>query len=46
MDIRTNPAFLLKPASCRSCCTLEILRAREGEFDGAMLSSIVACASA
>lgn len=43
----TNPAFLLKPGELPALVQpLETLRAREGEFDGAMLSSIVARASA
>lgn len=39
----TNPAFLLKPGELASLVQpLDVLRAREGEFDGAMLASIVA----
>jgi len=38
-----NPAFLLEPGELAALVhPLEILRAREGEFDGAMVSSVVA----
>jgi tellurite methyltransferase len=38
-----NPAFLLQPGELRRLVApLEILRAREGEFDGALVSSMVA----
>jgi hypothetical protein len=38
-----NPAFLLQPGELRRLVApLEILRSREGEFDGALVSSIVA----
>ena len=39
----TNPAFLLQPDELAALVRpLEILRSREGDFDGAMVSSIVA----
>lgn len=39
----TNPAFLLEPGELRRLCAhLEILREREGEFEGRMVSGIVA----
>ena len=39
----SNPAFLLEPGELTALVRpLEILRAREGEFDGAMVSSVVA----
>jgi rhodanese-related sulfurtransferase len=43
----TNPAFLLKPGELPALLhPLEILRAREGEFDGVLVSSVIARASA
>ena len=39
----TNPAFLLQPGELPSLLRpLEILRSREGDFDGAMVASVVA----
>jgi rhodanese-related sulfurtransferase len=39
----TNPAFLLKPGELRTLAApLEILRDREGEFDGGMVAAIAA----
>ena len=39
----TNPAFLLKPGELsRLVAPLEVVRAREGEVDGALLASVVA----
>ena len=39
----SNPAFLLEPGELGSLVhPLEILRSREGDFDGAMVSSVVA----
>ena len=38
-----NPAFLLEPGELlRLVHPLEVLRSREGDFDGAMLASVVA----
>jgi 2-polyprenyl-3-methyl-5-hydroxy-6-metoxy-1,4-benzoquinol methylase len=39
----TNPAFLLEPGELpRLVAPLEILAAREGDFDGRMVSSVIA----
>ena len=39
----TNPAFLLEPGELpRLVAPLEVLAAREGDFEGRMVSSVVA----
>ena len=38
----TNPDFLLRPGELGELVALTILRAREGEFDGRFVASVVA----